>query len=331
MIEHVCSDGDARGCDGVNEAMQLKNRLWETLRQCDTTHLGVSQYKKALKCNFSENFFPDFLSTKEQRDDLQKVLSQDIKARCHIVFNNIHNECTGDITKMASCMTYIIFALVKCYNGDHKLCVKKSEILGCKGGKVNNWFLRSIFFTTLPYKIKQFTMNRSDRKLFKEILSMKLGIESLSKLKLNLNTNANEAANRGFSVNLPKNVNFSRNYYGRAHSSAHRMNHKVGESMFLKLEHMGAKIPKGSRVARAITQFQTESQYQASYKKSKRVKMRINAQKRDQHFKYQQVRKNRKAADMYKKGMLDSPPKEDTRSHRKPRFDHFYSKFEWTK
>ena len=49
LIQHVCSDGDARGCDGVNESMQLKNRLWETLRQCDTTHLGVSQYKKNFK------------------------------------------------------------------------------------------------------------------------------------------------------------------------------------------------------------------------------------------------------------------------------------------
>ena len=56
-------------------------------------------------------------------------------------------------------------------------------------------------------------MNKGDQKLFVEILGMKLSEAALGRIKLNTNTNKNEGCNRGLSVSVPKNFNYSRNVY----------------------------------------------------------------------------------------------------------------------
>lgn len=331
LIENVCSDGDSRSCDGVNDAMKALNPIWETIRQSDTTHLGVGQYKKTLKCKFSRRFFPHFLKTKSSRNNLQKVLAQDLKARCHVVFNNLYQNSDGDINKMNKSLPKIITGLLNCYRGKHKICKKTSEILGCKGRKTNNWFLKSMFLSTLPYLITEFHMRKSDRLLFLELVGMKLSSEALPKLKYNLTTNANEYFNRGLSVNLPKNVNFSRNVYGRAHSNVHRLNNKTGDSLILKLERVKANIPKGSYVAKAINSFQTDTNYHKKYRKRKEVIWRVKSKKTQNHNIYQQMQSNKKGIDMYRKGLLDYNPVPTERPKRKSRVDHTYSAFEWSK
>ena len=56
------------------------------------------------------------------------------------------------------------------------------------------------------------------------------------KTKLNLNTNKNEAANRGLSASLPKNVTLSRNCTAQAYTAMYRMNYGIGASLLRKLE-----------------------------------------------------------------------------------------------
>ena len=254
LIEHVCTDGDARACDGVESALQISNPLWHVLRQSDTTHLGVSQYKKSLKCEFSRQFFPMYCETKESRNELQRVFSQDLKSRCHIVHNNLYEECNGNVHAMALKLSGLVTSIVNCYTGDHERCLRKGNLNGCHGGKTKNWFKKSVYLTTLTYNINSFNMSCHDKKLVKEVLRMKLGHECIPLLKLKLNTNVNESANRGLSVSLPKNVNFGRNVEGRAHSSIHRMNNRPGNSLHLKLEKVGAGVSKGSAIANVIKQ-----------------------------------------------------------------------------
>ena len=73
--------------------MNKDNALWKVLRQADTVHLGCSQYRKCLKCEFSNQFFPNHMSTMEQKKDLVRVFSEDIRSRCHLTFDNLYNDC----------------------------------------------------------------------------------------------------------------------------------------------------------------------------------------------------------------------------------------------
>lgn len=329
LIKHACTDGDARSCEGMNKAISASNPLWKVLRQSDTTHLGLSQYKRALNCNFSRGFFPIHCTTKEQRNNLQRVFSEDIKARCHIAYNNLYEFCEGDIFKMSKKSKDLVCMMIDCYNGNHSKCSRKGWLISCTGRKVNNWFRKSAYFNTLTYKITGFSMSKNDKKLLKEIIKMKLGLENIEMFKFKFNTNKNEAIHRGYSASLPRNVNFSRNVLGRVHSAAHRLNHGPGNSLHLKLEKVGAPLQKGGYVAKAVNQLQNETFYHKQYKKQKYVRNRINYQRRIQRYEYNQIKCNKKAKDMYQKGMLDNPPLVSSSRRKKKKLDHTYSEFDW--
>lgn len=329
LIHHACTDGDSRSAEGLNKAMTVQNPIWKVLRQSDTTHLGLSIYKRTLKCEFSRDFFPNHCSTKEKRNDLQRVFSEDVKTRCHITFNNLYEENEGDLYKMSLKLNEIVKMLVKCYNGNHTLCLRKGRLINCGGGKFNNWFKKSAYFNTLPFKVTSFMMTKSDKNLLKEILKMKLGFQNIELMKFNLNTNFNEAIHRGYSTSLPRNVKYSRNFVGRVHSAAHRLNYGIGESLHLKLEKVGAPVQKGGKVAASINQLQSHSQYQRQYAKSKLAKKSRALKRCVQRGEYYQIKRNKTAKDLYIKGILDNPPTVKTRQ-RCRRQDHTYSEFDWS-
>ena len=98
------------------------------------------------------------------------------------------------------------------------------------------------------YGIHALDMDEKDKLILKEIVKMKLSVSAVESMRLNTNTNKNEAANRGLSVSLPKNVNFSRNGNGRAHAAVHKTNNGVGESTIRKIENVGGHLsPRAKR------------------------------------------------------------------------------------
>lgn len=334
LISNVVTDGDSRSHEGIQLALHNKNPLWNVLRQSDTTHLGMSQFKKTVKCEFSRGFFPTHLKTKAERSELQRVLAEDVRTRCHITFNNLYELCDGNVKRIALQLPSLVKTILDCYNGDHEQCQRRrGNIIGCGGGKSNNWFKKSYYLNSLVYRITDFDMTMQDRKLLKEIIKMKLGMNSLEMLKLNLNTNKNEAIHRGYSASLPKNVNFSKNVHGRVHSAVHRLNNNIGDSLHMKLENVGAPLPKGGCAAKAVQQIQNESIFHREYQKRKIVTERAAYSQRNQRFEYNQAKKNRKPMDMYKKGLLDDSPKVESlasfkRNQRKR--VHTYSQSIWS-
>lgn len=330
LIKYVCTDGDARSAEGLGKAMSKDNALWNVLRQADTVHLGCSQYRKCLKCEFSNGFFPNHLTTMEQKKDLQRIFSEDIRSRCHLTFDNLYNICDGNVHKMSIKSKYLISMLIKCYSGDHSKCKKNGTLIGCTGGKVKNWFSKSVFFNTLPYKLTKFNMSHADKLLVKEIVKMKLGIKCIELMKFKFDTCKNESCNRAISTSLPKNVKFSRNVEGRAHSAVHRVNYGLGESLHLKLEKVGASLAKGGHVAKDVKQLNSVSQYHKKYLKRKSVKKNIANQKCIQRYEYNQTKRNRKARDMYQKGLLDNKPQVSRLRRNKQKLDHTYSEFDWS-
>lgn len=77
-------------------------------------------------------------------------------------------------------------------------------------------------------------MTDKDKDLMLEIVKMWLSEEAFMDMRLNTDTQKNEAVNRSLSVSLPKNVNFSRNLPGRVASTIHSVNNTTGKSTIIK-------------------------------------------------------------------------------------------------
>ena len=63
------------------------------------------------------------------------------------------------------------------------------------GGRKTGWWTKSLYLS--PNHLKHLNIAQSDREQLRALLNIRLGVDTLSETKLNLNTNKNEAANRG--------------------------------------------------------------------------------------------------------------------------------------
>lgn len=331
LVHYVATDSDARGAEGVSCGIKKKFPACNIQRQADTTHLGQSQFRHAMKASFSEGMFP--AKSAERRKEQHKMLSLDIRTRCHAVLSRMHQIYAGDIDKIAKKMPSVIQATVDCYSGDCGGCRYRAIV--CGGGKTTGWWRKSPYLSHCG--LNHLMTDDADRKLLASLLRLRLGVEALRLTRQNLSTNKNEAINRAFSASLPKNVNFGRNALARASSTIHRLNLGAGDSLIKKLDHVGAPITRGRYVAKTVKSLQTQSRYHISYMRkslTRREKLykRIKKMRRFLTAKYlKRVRPD------YRKRQLD--PEffdQDTkptlkyylrpRQNRNPRCDHPYFK-----
>ena len=139
-------------------------------------------------------------------------------------------------------------------------------------------------------------------------MSIRLGVDALEKTKLNLNTNKNEAANRGLSASLPKNVKFSRNCIARSYAAVHRMNYGIGASLLHKLERANCPIASGGHVAKSIHQMQHTQHYHRQYARRRAVRMHRMYSRLRRIKAYRHAKQRQRDIDVYKKGQLDMAP-----------------------
>ena len=301
LVKYATTDGDGRSAEGLNDALKVLTPLWRVERLADTIHLGQSQFKYAMKAAFSPSMFSPMGRCINQTKLYQykKGFSLDVKARCHLVFNAVMKEMGGNITKIKKVLPSIMEAILHCYDGDCSGCKKYSY--SCNGGESKNWWTRSVYLQ--QYGIHALDMDEKDKLILKEIVKMKLSVSAVESMRLNTNTNKNEAANRGLSVSLPKNVNFSRNGNGRAHAAVHRMNNGVGESTIRKIENVGGHL--SPRAKRTLQHMQHLEAYHKKYQKDTSVVKReliSKARQVREHYNYKGAQAD------YRKGQLDPRP-----------------------
>ena len=316
LVEHVTTDGDGRSAEGIEAGLALLNPLWQVTRQADTTHLGQSQFRHAMKCNFTKAMFPG--PTADDRKEQKKMLSLDIKNRCHAILTIMHRDYSGDIAKICHKLPKIVESTLNCYNGDCSQCRRTSIV--CGGGVRNSWWKKSVYLRA--YSLQKLLMTADDRHLMKAVLQMKLSEKAVKLMSMYNNTNKNEAINRGISASLPKNVTFSRNAIPRAYAAVDRLNFGLGNSLHRKLAAVGSPVTKGGLVAKSINAMQNSVEYARKYKTKHSVKARALKQKTTQIQQHYQAKSERR--DAYKKGQLDDKPKIKTRYTKK--YDHSYSK-----
>ena len=323
LVKHVTTDGDARSAEGLEAGLALFNPTWKVTRQADTTHLGQSQFRQALRTNFSRGMFP--AKTVEKKKNQQKLLSLDLKNRCHIEFTGLYNKCSesypADPEKMqnaiSSKLTKVVNTVIACYDGDCTGCRRNS--FACGGGK-KNWWNTSMYLK--QHELTNLAMTQNDRELLKSVIAMKLSKEALPKLHLNTNTNKNEGLNRGMSASLSKNVIFSKNAEGMAYAAVDRMNYGLGDSLHRKLEAVGSPVSKGGRVSKALKGMQRDSTYHMDYVKRPYVKKKRIQRRAKQVTAHYEAKVELK--DIYKKSQLDRTYTIKTRN--RGQYEHSYSK-----
>ena len=300
LIKYATTDGDSRSAEGIDHAMKSFHPMWNVQRLADPTHLGQSQFRKCNQADFSQEMFPG--RTREQRKQQQKVLSQDIKARCSLILKELMMDFAGDMNSLRRILPKVLESTLACYDGDCSRCSSHSVV--CNGGVTNNWWTRSMFLAS--NRLFNLNMNENDKQLLLEILKMKLSVAAVEQMKLYTDTQKCEAVNRALSVSLPKNVNFSATMEGRASSAIHRINNDPGTSSIKKCESAGIKL--STRAKRALRSFDVEAEYSRDYAtRSEVVKQKLiqHSNKIQEHSEYKRVTKTKSD---YRKGQLDASP-----------------------
>lgn len=314
LVRYVTTDGDSRSAAGVTEAMRLLDPMWKVERQADPIHLGQAQFRYCYNANFSNGMFPG-AKTRDQRQEQQKGLSQDIKARCSCILKEMIKRHAGDMTFIKKQLPHVLDATVNCYAGDCSKCRRYSYV--CSGGVTNNWWNRSVFLGS--YRITSLNLDKNDKKLLNDIVKMRIGVSAIEEVKSGTSTQKCEAVNRAISVSLPKNNDFSRNIHGRLSSTIHRLNNGLADSLVAKLDRVGVRLSK--KTSQSLHQMQREETYQRHYsKKPDTIKRKLQSKGRQlqEHLKF---KKTHTVQSDYRRGQLDPKPS----TSKGDNSDHAYS------
>lgn len=278
----------------------------------DTRHLSDNQRKQIGKIKFSCRMFPG--KTKEERTKMQKRFANDLVKRCEAEFSEAQNRYPGRLLKLKKSLSYVKFAIVKCYQQDHTDCKKHS--FACTGGKRKNWLKLNKYNLPTDFKI---SCTEVDEHLLYQCIDYKLGPKILTKTRLGTNTQKVEATNRCLRRSLPKNVTYTTNFVGRAHAAIHSINNGPGESIFKTCKNLGAPVSENTKVCKSLVGLQKQRVQQLDYHKSDKAKI-ARCRKRQKLYK---VYDETKAKSDYNKSVLC--PKISVKKP-KQKIDHSYSK-----
>ncbi|CAG2215605.1 unnamed protein product [Mytilus edulis] len=300
LVRYVTTDGDGRSAKGIEEALTAVEPMWKVERLADHVHLGQSQFRASLRAQYSPGMFHG--KTKEENKQLKTVFSKDLKCRCSMILKKLMEKYDKNINEISKDLPKVLDATLRCYDGDCTQCHEYSIV--CKGDDALNWWSRSHYLST--YQITALQMDKTDKFLLQEILKMKLTTAAIESMKLYDNTNKNEGVHRALSVNLPKNVIYSKNMEGRLASGVHRNNNMPGTSTQLKCTNLGVELSERSK--RYLKKMDTDFKYNQDYilrPEVQKRRLQQNAEKLAEHKTWREMNKKH---DYYCKGQLDPQP-----------------------
>lgn len=270
-ISFITTDPDTKAYQAAEDLYESNATATKPQYQIDTRHLSQN-HRKCVRNNVHVlNMMPG--STRKYRQYLRNRFAIDIARRCQSEFDSIHRQVDGRYNELVSKVHKIIPAIKKCYCGDHGQCILFSNV--CSGATFNNWIKSSCY---LPSNFKINGSQREHDQTLLECIEYRLSDDMLELTRLNTNSQKVEATNRSIKRSLPKNVTFTRNFCGRAHSAVHSINNGPGESIKKLCKLAGCPIPPGGKVAKGLQALQDICEKQKSRQKS--LCRKIQRQKR---------------------------------------------------
>lgn len=318
-VKYITTDPDTGAYKAAEEVQQEMKLKTIPEHQLDTRHLAAN-HRKFIK-NSTGVLAMMRADTKDLRQTLQNRFAVDLSIRCQAELDIIHKKSNGDFEKIQSMTTDVISAIVSCYAGEHSSCAINSYV--CQGGRDINWLANSSFLS------KNFNIdieNIKNKECLLKCIEYRLRKDMLEKTKLNTNSQKVESANRRIRRSLPKNVTYSRNYRGRAHSAVHNINNGPGESIAKLCRVAGCPITVGSKVAAALV---TEQRISETSKLRYKSVLQKYKRKLKQKKLYRLYEKHKEEKNYLKSQLLAQnwqARRKLTKTKKSIRSDHMYAK-----
>ena len=306
-INVLTTDPDTKAYRAAEELYERKLTSTKPEHQIDTRHLSQN-HRKQIKNNVHVlNMMPG--QTRTYRLYLRNRFSIDISRRCQSEFECIHRKVDGNFKEMVSQTHLCIPAIKRCYCGDHTYCKLHSNV--CKGENNDNWIVKSCY---LPSNFRINASKIENGQALLECIEYRLSDDMLQVTRFNSNSQKVEAFNRSLKRSLPKNVTFTRNFSGRAHSAAHSVNNGPGNSIRKLCTIAGCPIPRRSKVQLKLEALQKNSEKQKDREKSLGTKLKRKL-KRNKMFQLYEKHQEQKT---YIKSQLLKKLRADRKVARKP-------------
>lgn len=321
MAELLCEDGievqavttDPDSSAGRAAESLFKDGLYkvEPTHYLDTRHLSESVRKSIKRDEKLLKAMP--CRTKAEKTKFLHNFAPDAVDRCTAEINQAYDLCAGDSQKMKNKLSYAVDAIVQCYMGNHALCRRQSLV--CNGGTVS-WVSKSTYLGPnfeIPHSLE-------NENLLRACISKRLSPAVLDKTIKNSNSQKVESFNRTLRRSLPRNITFTRNFSGRAHSAAHSSNNGPGDSIRSLCAGVGCAIPSGGSVDKSLQDIQKNHETSKKYQKSTLYKTKRVVKRRKLYKLYEKHQEEVK----YKKNIMLSEAR--ARSKMKKNSEHSYSK-----
>lgn len=306
-IKYVTTDQDSQAFKGFQTAARNlgKSSIPEKLH--DTFHLSKSLRRAANKETFSRDMFSQVAGLTKEK--VQNRFALDLAQRCQAEYAASLQKHGSDTSKNIRHLSYCSDAIIKCFQGDHSLCLKHSLVCHGQGPKLMNCRGNKIVLK----------MTEEDEGKLRSLVSARLGRKSILLTKLGTNSQKSEAINSAYVRSVPKFKNFTRNVQGRVHSRIHMLNNGRCISTISTNKQLGINMFDGSRVVKQLMHQQNRVRY--DQKRQQKINFKRQRSKGIVR-KYELYSQRLNNAETYSKRMLD--PKNLRKL--KSKADHTYSK-----
>ena len=311
-VQEVTTDPDSAAGRAANSLYQDGVLKKQPVHYIDTRHLSESVRKSIKRDDKLAKVMPG--KNKAERVKHLHNFALDAVDRCTAEVNQATEVFAGDAAKIKNKLSYAKLAIVQCYMGDHASCRKHSLV--CKGGLKNNWVRKSTYLED-NFKIPCSVENEN---LLHACISKRLSPAVLAKTIKNSNSQKVESFNRTLRRSLPRNVTFTRNFSGRAHSAVHSSNNGPGSSIRGLCSGVGAAIPTSGLVDKTLDKVQKDYEFNKNYQKLPARKIKRVIKRKKMYKLYEKHQEEVK----YKKNLMLSEFRARKNKNADP--EHNYSK-----
>lgn len=289
-IRHLTTDPDSSSFRAAEVVAREFNAETSPKSLLDTRHFSDNQRKFIRNNNNMLNLMPG--GTVKERSGLLNQFALDLSQRCTAEYESALTKCNGDTAKFKNKLSHTVDAMILCYQNKHCICRTKSFVCA---GRDNPWVNNS------KYLPKNFKLNLTlkEQTELRKCINYRLAPQELERTKLGTNTQKSECVNKVIRRSLPRSINFSKNFPGRANSAVSAANHGPADSVKALCLSVGSPITC-SKVENQLKGeqkiYENNKRYKKTnkYKQSRREKIR---KKFELYAKHQETVK-------YKKGML---------------------------
>lgn len=299
-IRTVTTDGDSKIYLGLQDFYEKLSQAWHISHQQDPYHLGSRQEKKARTSQFSAEFLPEHLQTKEVRQRALAAVSKDIRARSSAIIDELTRVGHGDLVKMLPRLPSVRRATILCYSGNCSVCPEESLV--CSGVSEGCWWVKSAYLPT--HGISRLKMDENDISIMEIILEMRLSEMAVASVSSNTSTQKAEAFNRAVVSTLNKETNFSRNFGGRLAAQVHKSNNSISTSVKRKL-HCISGTTLSETSSHHLDQISKSARYHKTYKSTGAYKKKRIANRARLEFEHHLLRSKDSKEEDYIKGQAD--------------------------